>query len=233
MALKDDITKLVNSYFTGKYEIKNTTIVPSTDYSKLTFGNTGLVCDLAFLFVDIRKSSDMHTVYGFEKTARIYQSFHAICLYIIESKDGHIRAFDGDRIMGVFSGSSKRTNAVKAAMHIRWAIDELLNPKLTGKPLKIGCGVEAGDTLITKVGKANDIDCRDLVWIGKACNYAAHLTQYAYNTIIISADVYSKMNESVKYTDSTQATNMWNYKKLKLKNGKEINVYESTYRWGL
>jgi adenylate cyclase len=231
MSLKEDLITKVNSYFTEPYIVDETTIIPSTDYSKLTFGNKGLVSEFAFLFIDIRKSSELHDTYGYVNAAKIYQSFHDVCLRIIEQNSGKIRAFDGDRIMGVFSGVSKRTNATKSAMNIRWAIEELINPKLKN-PLKIGCGIDVGKTLITKVGKGRDINNNDLIWIGKACNYASHLTQEASNSIIISQNVYDRLHESAKFKDRlTKTINMWTLKKLRLKNNTEINVYTSNYTW--
>ena len=53
MALKEDIENKVNSYFNEPYKVEETTIIPDTDYSKLTFGNKGLTAELAFLFVEI------------------------------------------------------------------------------------------------------------------------------------------------------------------------------------
>lgn len=233
MSLKDELQSEVDTFFREKFETEETEIVPSTDYSKLTFGNKGLIAELAFLFIDIRKSSDMHTRYGHVTTAKLYESFHRICLKIIESNNGNVRAFDGDRIMGVFSGKAKRTNAVKSAMKIRYAMTEILNPKLK-TPISIGCGVDVGEILITKVGKARDIDTRDLVWIGKACNYAAHLTQDADNSIIISENVYDSMHASVKYKDENEkTTNMWDSKNMELKSRKTIKVYESNWWWAL
>jgi hypothetical protein len=64
MPLIEELTNNVNSFFNEPYEVQETTIVPGTDYSKLTFGNNGLTCEFAFLFVDIRKSSKLHEVMG-------------------------------------------------------------------------------------------------------------------------------------------------------------------------
>ncbi len=233
MALLDDLKNKVSTYFNEPFEVEETTIVPGTDYSKLTFGNKGLVSEFSFLFIDIRKSSELHDKYGYANAAKIYQSFHDICLRIIEAFDGKVRAFDGDRIMGVFAGGSKRTNATKAAMKIRWAISNILNLNLK-EGLNIGCGIDVGKTLITKVGKGRDVNNNDLIWIGKACNYASHLTQSAYNTIIISESVYDRLSAEAKYKDAdTNQVNMWTLKQITLKNKTIINVYESTYTWRL
>jgi len=102
MPLKENIENKISSYFNEPYKVEVTTIVPDTDYSKLIFGNKGLVAELAFLFVDIRKSSKLYTTYRFANAARIYQSFHDICIRVINHFDGNIRLFDGDKVMGYF-----------------------------------------------------------------------------------------------------------------------------------
>lgn len=228
MALLDDLKNKISSYATEKYEIDETTIVPATDYSKLTFGNKGLTSDFAFLFVDIRQSSQLHDLYGFKTAAKIYQSFHEINIRVITANEGSVRAFDGDRAMGVFAGTRKRSNAVKAAMQIQWAIRTILNPKLQTKIL-CGAGVDNGKTLVTKVGKGRNTENQDLVWIGKASNYASHLANEAENTIIIIVDTFTNMDKDNK--TSSDGKEMWTQKVLTLKNGSKINCYESGWGW--
>lgn len=230
MATKEELVKKIDEFFTTKYEVENTTTVPSTDYSKLTFGNKGLIADLTFLFIDIRKSSMMHDVYGHANAARIYQAFHEINVTAIKRWEGEVRAFDGDRIMGVFSGKRKNNNAVNAAFNIRWAVEHILNKHFEeSQKIKIGIGIDTGETLITKVGKARDTNTTDLVWVGKACNYASHLCQEANNSILISPGVYSVLADTNKFADEK---NMWQEVTLTLKNNLKINVYKSTYWWG-
>jgi len=231
MALLDDLTNKINTYFAEKYEVQETTIVPSTDYSKLTFGNNGLTSELTFLFVDIRKSSLLHDTYGYIVAAKIYQSFHDINVRIINSRDGQVRAFDGDRIMGVFAGDRKNNNAVEAALNIRWAVSNILNKKL--KPeyaINIGIGIDTGKTLITKVGKGRDISNNDLVWVGKACNYASHMCNESENKIYVSPTVYNKLDETNK---TSGGRSMWENINMKLKNDKLVSCYRSSYTWSV
>lgn len=229
MALNEDLQNKIDSYFTEPYTIEETSIVPTTDYSKLNFGNKGLVAELAFLFVDIRESSKLHEAYGHKIAAKIYQSFHKINVEIINKNNGRVRAFDGDRTMGVFSGDAKNNNAVKAGMQIIWAIRNILNKKIS-TPLKCGVGIDYGSVLITKVGKGRSTENNDLIWVGQACNYAAHLSNESSNSIIISNRTYGRLNDSRKLSNGN---NMWNSKKLTLKNNRFISSYETTYEWGI
>lgn len=231
MALTEDLKNKINAYFSEKYEVAETTIVPSTDYSKLTYGNNGLTAELTFLFVDIRKSSQLHDTYGYIDAAKIYQSFHEINVRIINSRDGQVRAFDGDRIMGVFSGGRKNDNAVEAALNIRWAIANLLNVKLKrDQPINIGIGIDTGRTLITKVGKGRDISNNDLVWVGKACNYASHMCNESENKIYISPNVHKQLNDSNKWNGEK---NIWEMVNMRLKNGSSVLCYKTTYWWNV
>lgn len=227
MPLLDEITNKVNSFFNQPYDVQETTIVPGTDYSKLTFGNNGLTCEFAFLFIDIRESSKLHEVYGFKNAAKIYQCFHEICVRLIIANDGSVRAFDGDRVMGVFAGNSKNSNSVKAAMQIQWAIRHIMNPKLS-TPLRCGIGVDYGITLVTKVGKGRDINNQDLIWVGQASNYASHLCNSADNTIIISERTYSRLSDDRK---TSNGNCMWTNKTLTLKNNQNVKCYESGWEW--
>jgi len=227
MAFLDDLKGKIDAYVKQPYEIEETTIIPDTDTAKLTFGNKGLTCEYAFLFIDIRKSSQLHEIYGFTKAAKIYQSFHDINVRVIEENSGSVRAFDGDRVMGVFVVGSKNSNAVKSAMQIQWAIRTILNPKL-GTQITCGCGIDYGKILVTKIGKGRDKNNNDLVWIGKADNYASHLANDANNTIIISTNSYNVLIEDRKVSDGK---NMWQSKIITLKNGTKVNCYESTYGW--
>lgn len=229
MALIDEIKNKVDNYFTEKYEVEETTIVPTTDYSKLTFGNKGLIADLTFLFIDIRKSSQLHDTYGYIDAAKIYQSFHDINLRIINRRDGKVRAFDGDRIMGVFSGSRKNNNAVEAALNIRWAITNILNVKFKQDyAINVGIGIDTGKTLITKVGKGRDDSNNDLVWVGKACNYASDFCNESENKIYISPTVFSFLIDKNKISEGKS---IWESVNIKLKNNTLVPCYRTTYWW--
>lgn len=227
MALLDELKNKISAYATEKYEIEETTIVPSTDYSKLTFGNKGLTSEFAFMFMDIRQSSKLQENYGLKTSAKIYQSFHEINVRVISSNSGSVRAFDGDRIMGVFAGASKNTSAATAALEIQWAVRNILNPTLNTS-VKCGAGIDYGKTLVTKVGKGRNTENQDLVWVGKACNYASHLANEADNSIIISTDTFNMLNDSKKVWDGKQ---VWQSKIITLKNGTKVNCYESYWGW--
>lgn len=233
MALKDDLTNKILSYKRGKYEIQETKTIPSAEDTRLTYGNNGLTGDYTFLFADIRKSSQLIATYGPELTAKILQSYHDICVRVIISKGGEIRSFDGDRVMGVFVGNLKCSNAVEAAMKIQSGVKKILNPTL-GANIKCGIGIDYGQALITKVGKGANVNNNDVVWIGKATNYASHLCNEADDCIIISDQMLPKLHEKSRYYISgTSKVDMWDKTILSLKTGDKIQCYKSAYTWNI
>ncbi|MFN0203862.1 MAG: adenylate/guanylate cyclase domain-containing protein [Bacteroidia bacterium] len=197
--------------------------VPSVEsYPKLTFGNTGASGDFCFIFIDIRESSRLVSNYGEEKAAKIYESFHEICVRIIQTMGGSVRSFDGDRVMGVFAGSNKENDAVETAFYIGFAIEKDLNTKFSPmiKPIRYGIGIETGETLVVKVGKGRDINTQDLIWLGEACNYASYYSDKANNQIIISQKVYNKLvQKNIKSQQYYYPTEFWADIKLPLKKG--------------
>lgn len=225
MSLTLDLTNKIKSYALGQYEIVKTTIIPEVTDQRLTYGNSGLLGEYTFLFVDIRQSSKLLGKYGNQLAAKILQSFHDINVRIIISNGGAIRSFDGDRVMGVFSGYNKQDNAVKAAMQIKYAIRTILNPILKAD-IKCGIGIDSGEVLITKVGKGANVNNNDVVFIGKAVNYASHLCNEANNCVIISPETYTKLTHSHLYQNGIS---MWNILSIPLKTGAKITCYSSNH----
>jgi len=130
--------------------------------------------------------------------------------------------------MGVFSGKFKCSNATETALKIKWAVVNILNPKLK-TPLKVGIGIDFGKVMITKVGKGRDENNNDLVWIGQSCNYASHLSGYGANSTIITEKTYKRINKDSKLSDKGE--DMWTRTDLTLKNEKKIVVYVSKFGW--
>jgi hypothetical protein len=72
----------------------------------------------------------------------------------------------------------------------------------------------------------------DLVWIGRAANYAAKLTECRndYPTWL-TEEAYVKLNDSSKLSGTPANENMW--KKFNWANMNNIPVYGSSWWWSL
>src|SRR5947209_12732705 len=112
--------------------------------------------------------------------------------------------------MGIFVGDSKNTSAARCGLKINWAFHNSLKPKLEKKyeilksetySLAHCVGIDTGEILVVRSGIRNN---NDLVWVGRAPNIAAKLSQLRvppYYTFI-TEDVYLQLNQMVtSHTD--------------------------------
>jgi class 3 adenylate cyclase len=70
---------------------------------------------------------------------------------------------------------SKNTTAAKTALQIKWALSKILNPALKAQygsdayQLSHVIGIDTSRLLAARIGVRND---NDIVWVGRAANYA-------------------------------------------------------------
>jgi class 3 adenylate cyclase len=114
--------------------------------------------------------------------------------------------------MGVFTGDLQSTNAVKVALKINWAVQEIINPTIKkqypsgGYVVTQKVGVDTSAIHVARTGVRGG---NDLVWVGRAANYAAKLTEIKVDPQTwITADVYNKMSDDTKYGGNPKE-NMW------------------------
>lgn len=210
MGLKSELEKEVDDIFFGIWETRVGREVPSPEDVKL--GNFGVELDATVLYADLADSTDLVDKYSATFAAEVYKAFLKCAVRIINANDGTITAFDGDRVMAVFIGTDKSPKAVRAAMQIKWAVDEIINPKLSTHPIhktysvKHVVGIDCSSLLAARTGIKGT---NDLVWVGRAANYAAKLSSYSsiYSTYITQR-AYDELNDGTKYSSANW---MWSY----------------------
>jgi len=152
---------------------------------------------------------------------------------IIRSEGGEITAFDGDRVMAVFISSTKNTSAVRCALKINHAVRNIINPAIKKQypnrtfEVKQAVGVDTSTLFVAKTGIRNN---NDLVWVGRAANYAAKLCSLRHEnyTTWITGDVYSQMLEEVKVYEGRQ---IWEAMTWNAMN--KLSIYRSSWTWKL
>ncbi len=233
MATKEELDLGVWEFFFEDYEVTNGQVVP--DVKDMSLGNNGREMELAMMFVDIRESTKI--VNGFRRltAAKMYKSFLWGVSQIATANGGYLKSFNGDGVLIVFDGGSKRSNAVKAAMQIKWFCTDILKPevdaymeknqKLKDAEFDFGIGIDVGSVLIVRGGMRGDNN-NDLVWVGNATNYAVKLSGLGKkpNNIYITEDVYTSLKEDRKTTNDI---NMWI--KSSLVDGTVI--YKTNWHW--
>lgn len=230
MALLDDLHAEVATIFRDQWETAAGRVVPVP--SSVGLGNKAVEFDeAAVLYADLDGSTGMVDTKDWWFSAEIYKTFLHCAAKIIKSRDGVITAYDGDRIMALFIGDNKCTNAVTAALQIYNAVFNIINPSLKARyssPFVVRhvVGVDMSPIRAARTGVRGD---NDLVWVGRAANYAAKLTSMPSDTPTwITADVYNRMNDSLK-TQNGQA--VWQPRPWALMNNRP--VYCSTWYWGI
>jgi class 3 adenylate cyclase len=109
-----------------------------------------------------------------------------------------------------------------------------VNPALTacypnaGYAVKQVSGIDVSSIRAARTGVRGD---NDIVWVGRAANYAAKLTNLdlEQRTWITEA-VYNCMGDATKF-DGLQKENMW--KKFNWSQHGGIPIYGSTWRWSV
>jgi class 3 adenylate cyclase len=204
MTLKDDLFAASKKIFTDRWTTTDKRVVPSP--SDLGLGNdAGRFEEMTVLYADMDGSTQMVDSYSWSFSAEVYKAYLHCAAKIVKSQGGVITAYDGDRIMAVFTGDSKNSNAVRAAIKINAAVEQVVNPALrsvytnTSFQVKHSIGIDVSEIHVTRIGVRGEGD-NDLVWVGRAANHAAKLTTLAGPgyPLWISGDVYSRMNASLQ-----------------------------------
>lgn len=228
MPLKDDLNSEVVSIFKTKWEKRDGQQVPEPE--DVALGNDAVELDAAVLYADLAESTDLVNTRAAFFAAEIYKAYLTCASRIIKAEGGTITAFDGDRVMGVFIGDLKNTSAVRAALKIDYAVTKIINPALAAQypdasyEVRQAVGVDRSPLFVARTGIRGS---NDLVWVGRAANYAAKLCSLREGnyTSWITADVYDKMADVVKYNDKTP---MWEKRHW---TARKIDVYRSLWQW--
>ena len=112
MSLKDDVDKAVTDVLSADWTtIKRASAVDAVpDPDKMGYSE-GLILPCTYLYADMADSSGLQATSPQDTVAKIMRVFLNVSVRIIRSLDGHVRSFDGDRGMGIFSGPNKEDRA--------------------------------------------------------------------------------------------------------------------------
>lgn len=229
MGLKDDLSAEVKRTFAVAWDVQSATVVPAAEDLRLNANHAKDLELATVMYADLDGSTPMVEKYKWHFSAEIYKTYLRCAGAVIRSEGGVITAYDGDRIMAIFTGGTKNTQAVRAALKINYAVHNIIRPAIKAQyadstfVLNHVVGVDSSQLRAARIGVKGD---NDLVWIGRAANYAAKLTTLSGKPIWITKAVYDKMNDDVKLF---RGTNMWEARHWTEMN--KLEVYCSTYTW--
>lgn len=216
MALEDELKAEVARKFREIWKIREGLVVP--DENSVSLGNDAVSIEAAVLYADLSDSTKLVDEYKPEFAAEIYGSFLRCASKIIRANGGTITAFDGDRVMAIYMGDNKEVDAVWTGMRINRAMRTVIRPAMSAQYPEIAyiphhtVGIDSSKILVVKDGVRGD---NDLIWVGRAANYAAKLcvldhswqtriTRAVYNTlppVLLRTNLDNPVWEEVAWTD--------------------------------
>lgn len=210
MTFKSDLEQEVRSTFVEIWQERDGRVVP--DPEDLSLRNVAVKLQATVLYADMADSTDLVDDQPYPFSAEVYKAYLRCAARIIKNEQGNITAYDGDRIMAIFLGDSKNTSAVRAGLKINYAVREIINPLMKKQypnkkyQLKHVVGIDTSELFVARIGVKND---NDLVWVGRAANYAAKLCSLnGTHCTYITKAVFDKTDKSMKY-DSKSGALVW------------------------
>lgn len=232
--IESDIEKTVYTNLTTT-ERNDGTIESVPEPDKMGYSE-GIYLPSTYLYADMADSSGLVAISPADTVAKVMKAYLSVSTRIIRANDGHIRSFDGDRVMGIFAGTNRYTRAVKSAMQIKWAMNELVQPAITKQfksvkdnnwHLRHGCGIASGKALLVRAGfRGND----DMISIGTAPNLAAKLSDLredSFNTFIGAGTYKSLTREAIVHKEKNIWTGPYDF----AMGAKNYPYYKTSYRW--
>jgi class 3 adenylate cyclase len=227
MSLKNDLTSEVTRIFKYQWEVQKTTNVPDAADLGLDANHAKKLENATVLYADLDGSTNMVDTYNWEFSAEIYETYLRCAANIIKSENGVITAYDGDRVMAIFTGESKNISAVRCSLKINFAVRKIIQPAIDihypakSFQLKHVVGIDTSQLHAARIGVRNN---NDLVWIGRAANYAAKLTSLADKATWITKEVYDRLPEDLKFSAGKPIWLAYTWKSMN-----NIPIYCSTY----
>jgi class 3 adenylate cyclase len=230
VALAADLQREVKTILSKTWTTRDGQVVPEP--SDLKLGNDAVKLKATALYADMNGSTKLVDNYSATIAAEVYKTYMACTARIIKDAGGTITAYDGDRIMGIFIGDHKNTTAAKTALQINWAVKHIVNPALKTQygndayQMSHAIGVDTSTILAARIGVRND---NDLVWVGRAANYAAKLTSLdTGHAVYITGSVFDAMHRSSKYGGTPEQL-MWESCTWNTMN--KMAVHRSNWTW--
>lgn len=197
----------VDTLFDTTFDEREGRVVPTT--TDVALKNGAVKIDATFLYTDLAGSAKLSSACPWSTTAKIIRAFLDCSTRLIVKHGGEIRSFDGDRVMGVFIGNSKNSNAAICGREIHWTVRKIIDPKArekfdsiknNGIEIRNCSGIDTGEVRAVRSGIR---DNNDLIWIGKAASFSAKLSDVrdtGYHTYI-SSRVYNMLSDQAKKDD--------------------------------
>lgn len=206
-----EIENQIEKMLQDRWSTRNAHTVPDVESLTLKH-NLAAEFEGAVLYADLAGSTKLVDEYQTFFAAQIYKAFLEGCCEVIRNNGGSITAFDGDRVMAVFTGNAKCSDAAKTGLQIRFVVERIRGIfgrryKTASDLVDYAVGIAVSKLFAVRVGVKGD---NDIAWIGSAANHAAKLSEIRdprYKTFV-SGEVYSRLSRDVRLS-SQESKLMW------------------------
>lgn len=228
--LGDDLKGEVKDLF-GSWDFKDGRKIPNQE--DIGLGRVGTKIEGVVLYADLADSTGLVRGYTDWFAAAVTKAFLLCSVRVIRHNGGKIISFDGDRVMGIFYGNSKNSSAAIAGQQINYCVSRIIRPIISNKYPKNKfhvdhcVGIDRSNLTAVRAGIRGN---NDLIWLGKAANYAAFLSDRRYSCkTCITHRVYGKLNDRAKFVDGDKDKgNKWIQQTVPIK-GVDVTCYKSSY----
>lgn len=233
MSFLNDLQSEVKDIFAKQWAETEAQVVP--DPTSLKLSNDARHFKRAtIMYADLSGSTNLVNSQHWQFSGEIYKAYLYCAAKVIRSCGGEITAYDGDRVMAVFIGNSQTSSAAKCGLQINWAVQNIVNPLLKAQypnrdyVVKQVVGIDTSEVRAARIGIRGG---NDLVWIGRAANYAAKLTECrSDHPTWLTLEAYHQLANWAKFGGAKEQ-NMW--KEFKWTGMNDIKVYGSEWSWPL
>ena len=190
--------------------IRNGRIIPSTES---LVSQNAVRLNATFLYADLSQSSILATEFQQRTAAKIIRIFLYCMGVLVRKNKGEITSFDGDRIMSVFINKpstlslDRSSRAVVCSLQMNYTISNIIKPKVekyfssireSGFDILHSVGIDTSEVLVTRAGPPGR---NDRIWIGRAPNFAAKLSDIRdpIHSTWITHEVFSSIIPELKF----------------------------------
>lgn len=208
MALGDNLRSEVRQIIQDGWSTQDRRGVPKLN--DLELSNDAATLEGTVLYADLDDSTRLVDTEDREFAAHVYKSYLTCAARIIRSENGTITAYDGDRIMAVYTGGNKEDRAARTALKINFAVQEIVNPAIRDEypnssySVRQVVGIDTSDLFVARTGIRG---FNELVWVGRAANHAAKLSGRSGAPSQITAEVHDCLSEEITYDQNRRR--MW------------------------
>lgn len=231
MPLLEDMEAAVAAVMANAWTIRQGQVVPEPEALRL--GNDAVEFERAtVMYADLQGSTNMVDAEHWQFSAEIYKAFLHCAATIVRSQGGVITSYDGDRVMGIWVGDRQTTPATIAGLKINYAVQKIVNPALKRQypdqafEVKQVVGI---DTSAIRAARTGVRGGNDIVWVGRAANYAAKLTDLNLEERTwITDDAFRRLHDEAKFGGTPRQLIWKNYTWSQQNN---IPIHGTTWYW--